>query len=238
MIGYVRNFSMEINNIKGLIWDLDGTLIDSFGVFIKIIEEVVEVSGHQMPSQETVLHNYHGSLEDTVKATLGISSIDELKKVVSLFLEKQDKHYASDLESHLFQDALNLANACARQSIDQLVVTNRANGGRGPASPKTIIASTALADCIHEVRASDEVEFRKPDKRSVGDWLERHSLNPANVLVIGDQYVDAQLALNLGAQALLIKRNGDIPHLDSLGSYETNRVRVVDNLEDIQISTS
>lgn len=65
---------MRIENVKGIIWDLDGTLLDSFGIFEQIITDVVQESGHTMPSHEYMLSNFHGSLEETVQRMWNIVS--------------------------------------------------------------------------------------------------------------------------------------------------------------------
>lgn len=224
---------MNIGNVKGIIWDLDGTLIDSFAIFEGILAQVVEEKGLVMPTSEMIMHNYHGSLEDSIGNSLGISSINELEAVVESFLSKQNDYYTGDLNSHLFSDALDLAQAAARKNLEQVIVTNRAHKNRGFASPRHIIASTMLAECIQEVRTSDEVDFKKPDKRALGDWLDRHNLSPESVIVIGDQAVDAKLASNLGMRAVLVKRGIDkIPHF----TPETNSdVLIVDELYDIKL---
>jgi phosphoglycolate phosphatase-like HAD superfamily hydrolase len=226
---------MRLKNVKGIVWDLDGTLLDSFGIFESIIADVVEESGHPMPTREYMLDNYHGSLEETVQQILGIKSAEELDVLISSFLQKQEHHYAGDLEPHLFKDASMLAQRAAKQGVHQLVVTNRDHVGRGPASPKYIIAATVLADCIHEVHAGDEVEYRKPDGRSTGDWMERYNLTPSQVIVIGDQFVDAQLALNIGARTVLVKRKGDVPHIDTLIYQHPQYIIIVDSLEDVEL---
>ncbi len=226
---------MNIENVKGVVWDLDGTLLDSFGIFEQIIGEVIEESGHSMPTNEYMLHNYHGSLEDTVQRILGIKSSEELDTIISSFLKKQEHYYAGDLNTHLFKDATNLAKQIASQEIPQLLVTNRYHEGRGTASPRFIIAATVLADCIKEIYPGDQVEYRKPDKRSVGDWLERTHIIPREVIVIGDQFVDAQLALNLGCRAILINRNGEIPHLDNLSENNHEDIITVDSLDNVQL---
>lgn len=107
--------------------------------------------------------------------------------------------------------------------------------GRGAASPKAIVAATVLVDCIHEVYPSDEVAYRKPDKRSVQPWMEQYNLEPGTVLVIGDQFVDAQLALNIGARPILVKRAGDIPHLNTLVQQGADNIICVNSLQDITL---
>lgn len=226
---------MKVENVKGIVWDLDGTLLDSFGIFEQIVADVVKESGHAMPTHEYMLSNFHGSLQETVQRILGTVSTAELDSTIATFLKHQENYYAGDLETHLFKDAALLAQQAAKQGIHQLLVTNRAHAGRGSASPRFIIAATVLADYIHEIYPGDEVDYRKPDGRSMGNWMERYHLAPEEMIVIGDQFVDAQLALNIGARAVLVKRNGDIPHIDTLTHKNHEAIIMIDNLEHIEL---
>jgi phosphoglycolate phosphatase-like HAD superfamily hydrolase len=226
---------MRIAGVKGIVWDLDGTLLDSFGIFEAILREVVRESGHRMPTREYMILNYHGSLEETIQTLLGIKSAAELAKVAEVFLDKQLGHYTGNLNAHLFNDATQLAQQAAKLGIMQVLVTNRFHANRGNASPKAIVAATVLADCINEVRAGDEVAFRKPDKRTVQDWLEKHGIAPRELLVVGDQFVDAELAANIGARVLLVRRNGEIPHLKDILAKHIEDTLVVDSLHDIEL---
>jgi len=185
---------MKFNNVKGIVWDLDGTLLDSFTEFENIINVIARENGYTIPSHEDMLENYHGSLSDTIKKVLGIDSAEELDKVTESFVEKEAKLNSSDIESQLYKDAVTLASHAGELHIHQLIVTNRAHKDGGAASPRNIIAATTLADYIHD---------------------------------------DAQLAINIGARAILINRNGTIPHIDSL--TDNNNVTIVDNLEEVEI---
>lgn len=225
---------MEIKGVKGIVWDLDGTLLNSFDVFEQVINDVVNEHGYTMPSRDFILKNYHGSLEETVQRMLNINSAEELNKVMNSFINKQGYHYDGDLNTHLYQDALMLAQQAAKQAIYQILVTNRDHKGRGTGSPRYIIAKTLLVDCIHEVFPGDEVKYRKPDIRSMGDWADRNQLLPSQIVVIGDQFVDAQLAINFGGRAILVKRDGDIPHLDQLTKHQQSDILVVESLDNIK----
>lgn len=205
---------IEVANVRGIIWDLDGTLLDSFGLYVGVLGEIVGERGLDMPNDEQFTNNYHGSLEDSIRGTLGLESDFELAEIVTSFLEKQDPRYEKP-EEHLFNDAVLLAQQAAQKGIEQLVVTNREHGSRGLASPRSIVAATALAECINEIRCGDEVEFRKPHRNVAEDWMAKHNIAAENLLIVGDQHVDAELAVNLGARALIVERNGKIPHLDS-----------------------
>lgn len=224
---------MTFDNIAAIAWDLDGTLLDSYGIYKQILSEVADEHGHQLPSDEVIMKNFHGHLDASIKASLGLETDEEVAKAYERFLERQEGHYDNDIEAHLFNDAIQLAQQAAEQGIPQIIVTNRYHEGRGSASPRAIVAATALADCINEIRCGDEVEFGKPDARSIGDWVEELKIPSEQLLVIGDQHVDAELAVNLGARALLVGRNGDIPHLRK---FEPGQGTVVESLHDIIVS--
>jgi len=217
---------MQLNNISTIIWDLDGTLIDSFDISEEILLEITSETGLSMPSRKTRLLHYHGTLDETLKNTLGLSD-EDLAPVLKSFLKKQDKLYEGDVNSHLYQDAVSLAKRAGKSGITQIVLTNRSHKDRGLASPKSIIANSVMANYIEDVICGDEVEFRKPDGRSLDKWLQNNNINKKNILVIGDQFVDAKLAENIGANALLVKRNEEIPHLND------DKVLLVESLDEI-----
>jgi phosphoglycolate phosphatase-like HAD superfamily hydrolase len=229
---------MKIDNVQAIIWDLDGTLMNSFAIFERVLSDVALTRGYTPPGRATMLENYHGTLEEAIQNALGLDSPEELAAATVSFLKLQEKHYKGGLEAHLFADACELARQAAVQTIPQLLVTNRDHTDRGTASPRSIVAATVLADYIHEIRAGDEVSFRKPDKRAVSDWLAAHALKPNQVLVIGDQFVDAQLAVNIGARALLVRRGDAIPHMQALLASNPTTITIVDNLYGIEISRS
>jgi phosphoglycolate phosphatase len=226
---------MKFENVQGIIWDLDGTLLDSFGVLEQIVSEMAIERDLDVPTHEDFLNNYHSSIEDTLKKVLGIKSEEELSQAMTVFLKKQMFHYEGDVNGHLFSDATSLAQRAAKRGVQQLIVTNRGHEGRGIASPRAIVAATVLADFIHEVNAGDEVEYRKPDYRSTGGWLEKHDLDAKEVIVVGDQVVDAKLALNIGARAVLIKRNVEIPFLEQLSEKEHESIFIVESLDKIEL---
>lgn len=214
---------MKLRNVGAIIWDLDGTLLDSFQLFFDVVAEIAAESGLTMPSREVVLHNFHGSLEESIEATLGIGSAKELTEIVDRFLVKQDVRY-QNLDGHLFNDAVKLAVKAAERGVVQLLLTNRAHEKRGHGSPRAIVAASVLADCIHEIRCGDELVYKKPSAHAALDWLEKHKLKPSEVIVIGDQNVDAVLADNLGVRAILVKRHDFIPHYSDKDSKNTHTI--------------
>ncbi len=222
---------------KAILWDMDGTILHSFGILQTICAELAQERGLVMPSTEVLVDHFHGSLNDSIEGAFGGRLKDDsLEEFVQGFLDKQGDHYL-DVEKHLIEDAVDLSYRAHKKGLQQAIVTNRSHQGRGNASPRAIVENTVLKNYIHHVIAGDDAgEFRKPHKNVVKELLESWDLEPAEVIVIGDQHVDAQLALNLGCRAILVLRDGaELAHAHKLDDAWQKHVEVVASLDEVMV---
>lgn len=222
---------------KSIVWDLDGTLIDSFGIAQEIFTSVFPKHGHLAPTTELMTANYHGSLNDTVNNLCGGDLADaEVESIVADFLEEQNSHYGI-IEHHFFPDAVDLAARAHAQGLFQVIVTNRFHEGRLNASPRSIVERSVLKDMIDTVVSGDDSEHRKPKPAVVSGLLDSGRINPETTIVVGDQFVDGEFAKNLGARAVLVSRGGgQIPHLEKLGDDWQQHVDIVTSLSEVELS--
>lgn len=218
-----------------LIWDLDGTLLDSFGVFQEVLAEILPTHDLLLPPLEVLVNNYHGSLADSISNALGGLEEPELKALVQDFLTAQNSHYEV-IEHHIFPDALRLAQRANKRGLTQILVTNRDHEGRLLASPKSIVERSALKSLIDVIICGDDSEHRKPKPEVIGDLLEEGGLNPELTIVIGDQFVDGEFARNLGTKAVLVSRNNEqIAHMNKLGTDWQDYINIVDSLDAVTV---
>jgi phosphoglycolate phosphatase-like HAD superfamily hydrolase len=212
---------------KIIVWDFDGTLINSFEVYRTIVSNSLRKRGLAVPSKETFLIHNHGLLHDSIR---DVSDISEslAKELTDEFLAEEDVFYEKS-DQLLFADAVNFAKRAHEKGITQLLVTNRGHQGRTVASPRYIIANSELKDLISLVVAGDDSTFRKPDKR-VLDVVTGYDFS-RDVLVIGDQFVDAELAHNLNADAILVQRHDKFAHAEKLKKH----AQIVMSLDDVAI---
>jgi len=195
--------------IKVLVWDFDGTVINSFGIFFEITQTLAPQFGKPVPSQEVARKNYHGTLRDSIHSVFGGGMPDEELDAATLaFVETQHSYY-EEIDDHLIDDAIRLSNRALRKGLKQAIVTNRYHEGHGKASPREIVANTVLQDSIHAVLCGDDGQYRKPDPRVLADYLRSENLIAEKLLIIGDQFVDVQFAMNLHAQGILVMRDRD-----------------------------
>lgn len=226
---------MNLQGLETLVWDLDGTVIDSFGIFSEVLGNVVPNYGRQMPNEQTIRANYHGSLHDSIDAALGGIKNDELEKIVADFLSIQDAHYEV-VEHHIFPDALGLARRARAAGMYQVLVTNRNHEGRLNASPRSIVERSSLKTLIDEVVCGDDTEHRKPKPAVIEHLLKTGKVRGEKAVVVGDQFVDAQFAHNLGSTAILVERSGlEIAHLDTFTPEDRDRIVIVSSLDEITL---
>ena len=223
--------------IKALIWDLDGTIIDSFAIYTDLVSELGAELGLPAPSRQDFLDNYHGALDESIKGAFkGALKDEDLGPFLQKFLDQQSDKYLT-VEEHLIEDAVDLSRRATQKGLKQVVVSNRDHIGRGHGSPRNIVANSSLKDHIHEVICGEEAAgFRKPHPKVLGDLLERWDLKPDEILVIGDQHVDAQLALNLNAKAIIACRDGaELAHAHKLDQNWRDHVTIVTSLKEVKL---
>lgn len=216
--------------IKTIIWDLDGTLLDSFGIYEDILAQLLPTKGVVVPPRAAMLKNFHGSIEESLGGILNFSP-EELTAFVKEFLEV-DNNYIKEVHDHLFPDALAFAKKAHQNGIRQMIVTNRPHGmRRGNGSPRNIVQNSDLREYIDYIVCGDESEHRKPKK----EVLSGVEYDPVTTVVIGDQFVDAQLAHNLGATGILVNRQGEVPHLEQMADGWESHITIVPSLDEVQL---
>ncbi len=229
-----KGMSAEIpSQTQTILWDLDGTLLDSFAVYREALAEILPGYGRSVPPVEALLSNFHGKLEDSLKGVVGGVEPDELQKIIGSFLEVQNRQYQL-IEHHLCPDAMDLARRAHRLDLQQIIVTNRDHAGRQLASPRSIVERSELQKYISHIVCGDDGQYRKPNPAVLHKLADE--LDPSRTIVVGDQHVDAEFALNLGATAIIVTRNGKTAALDEY--VGNDQVRVVSSLTDVCFSQS
>jgi phosphoglycolate phosphatase-like HAD superfamily hydrolase len=225
-------------NIKAIAWDLDGTLIDSFAIYSEIVISLAPSFGLQPPTPEMLLANFHGRLDESISAAFGGLQPETLRAYEEQFVSTQQRYYLN-IDEHILADAVKLMEEASHRGLKQVIVTNRAHAGRGSASPRAIVERSILKSYVTHIICGDETgDYHKPDPEVFGDLLLKWQVKPTELVVVGDQYVDAQLALNVGASAIIVNRATEkLVHTDKLPPGWQTHVRKVKSLHEVTFAS-
>lgn len=221
---------------SGVIWDFDGTLFDSFKLLVEVLSETLRRRGMNVPHHDVFVNNYHGHLLDSIQEISGLEG-DQLQAVYDEFIQSEEHHYEQP-EALFHKDALELLRRSHATGLKQIIISNRSHYSNSRlGSPRNLAQREPLVGLIDAVVCADDNEFHKPDARMLDKAERDFNLERSTLVVVGDQFVDAELAYNVGARAILIARtpNG-IPHLDRLPEEWQKRIMIIKSLDQVSIT--
>ena len=170
-----------------LVFDLDGTLIDSVGDLAVSANELVTTLGGRTLDQEEIAGMVGDGASVLVKRALSASGLDpDTPDALARFLQIYDRHLLDSTTAYPGTDeALLMASRRARMAV----LTNK------PLAPSLrILDALGLSRYFAAVIGGDGLHGRKPDPTGLRSLAEG---SPA-VMLIGDSPIDAQTAVAAG----------------------------------------
>ncbi|MGP6206473.1 HAD family hydrolase [Cuniculiplasma sp. SKW3] len=172
------------NEIKGVIFDLDGTLLDSFSVRVDSWHRALYMNGHDI--EKSKIEPLIG-LPGTSLASIFSSSPEKVET-------DEEKIFRERLnEVGFFPDVPSTLGRLDELNIKWLVVTS---------------ARRSFVDLIpilpEKVITIDDVTLGKPDVEPYGKAANLMNLEPKNILVVGDSINDIIPAKKLGMLSVLV----------------------------------
>ena len=176
-----------------LIFDWDGTLMDSAGVIVACIRQAAADMGWPLPSREAASHIIGLGLKEALEGLFPGRSEAEYVQVV----ERYRHHYlGQDHEIPLFDGAADLVRQMNRRGHLLAVATGKARRGLDRA-----FAHSGLEPYFHASRTADET-FSKPHPAMILELLDELAVAPGRAIMIGDTSHDLEMARNAGVDAL------------------------------------
>ena len=207
-----------MNVVKLVIFDLDGTLVDSDKTVIRILNTIRE--DLTLPSLKSQDISFFLSLggEEMIKKIIG-NSLDT-KKYLKIFRQR----YLDDpLENeNLFDGVIDYLNHLKSKSIQMAVFTNK---------PKDLATKTLKRHQIYNffnyIVTRDDVDFKKPDPDGCHKIIKMSSIPPENIIMIGDSELDQKAA---NAASICFLHHNASSHNRLL---DTKNIKVFSNFNDL-----
>lgn len=178
-----------------LIFDWDGTLMDSAGVIVAAIQGACRDLGLAIPADKACRSIIGLGLGEALAALLPELPAAEHEHLV----ERYRHHYlGQDYAIPLFGGVAEALPDLAQNGHLLAVATGKSRNGLERA-----LSHTGLAPCFAATRCADECPS-KPHPAMVLEILEETGVAPERALVIGDTSHDMAMARNAGVAALAV----------------------------------
>jgi len=170
-----------------LVFDWDGTLMDSTGAIISSLQAACRDLGLPVPSDEAASHIIGLGLNEALAELLPGLAPSEYGQLV----ERYRHHFLSqDHEIPLFDGVFDAIQALSEMGFMLAVATGKSRRGLDRA-----FAYTGLGKYFHASRCADE-GFSKPHPGMLLELMGEMGTMPDKTLMIGDTTHDLQMAIN------------------------------------------
>jgi len=185
---------MKGKEIKGVIFDLDGTLIDSYQAIYLSFQYAYESMGLPPLSYEEARKVVGLGLTITFNDLLGKERTPE---ALRLFRKKYWEVFPD--HTHFLPGAKELAFELHRRGIRQAIATNKL--GR---FSRAIVKHFGVEGFFAAILGDEDVALNKPDPEMLFAAIEKLALPREEVVMVGDSLVDIQAAQNTGIRIFAI----------------------------------
>jgi phosphoglycolate phosphatase len=200
-----KNRSIPAHDLKLLIFDLDGTLVDSR---IDLANSINAMLRHyakpELPND--VIASYIGNgAPMLVRRSLGDPDDEAFVQEALLYFmayyreHKLDTTYVYDGIKEALDQIRNTHNGASApvQPLKMAVLSNK------PVGPsQAIVDALGLAPYFFQVYGGNSFHTKKPDPAGVAALLEQSGARPHETVIIGDSDVDILTARNAGAYSV------------------------------------
>ncbi|HKW89184.1 MAG TPA: HAD-IA family hydrolase [Candidatus Acidoferrales bacterium] len=179
--------------VKAVVFDLDGTLIDSKKDLALAMNATLKHLGRKEIEAERIYSYVGGGVQLLVKRALAEGTTEEeIERGMAYFLE----YY----KAHMLDNTIPYPGV--REALDNLAGRELAVLTNKPVNfSKAILNGLGMARYFRYVYGGNSFEKKKPDPVGLNTLLREFGAGPRETMMVGDSDVDIQTARNAGTWA-------------------------------------
>jgi len=185
--------------IRNLIWDVDGTLFDTYPAIVQAFRQALESFGQSAPVAQV-----------DALARVGLSHCAHVLAAQCGLVEEELADRFGELYAAIpkalqvpFEGVMAVCQAIVAGGGINTIATHR-----GHASTEELLTAHALRDFFTEIVAGDEGYPKKPSPAAFQVLLDKCGLDPRETVAIGDRDVDMLAGRAAGLWTCLFRGEG------------------------------
>lgn len=180
--------------VKGILFDLDGTLINTSDLIIKTFEETVKNVLDKEPSKEEITRNFGLPLAECLR-TFDAERVEEM---VMFYRAYNAAHHDEMVKA--FPQVGTTVAALKESGIKMAVVTSK----KAPMAVRGLDIFH-LRDYFEIIIGCDDVENHKPHPEPMAKGISALGLAPEECICVGDSPFDLQSGRAAGCQTAAVR---------------------------------
>jgi phosphoglycolate phosphatase len=189
----MRNGDERFRGVRALIFDLDGTLIDSKTDLILSVNATLKHMGHAALPEEVVCSYIGRGAAALIRSSLGDRVTDEQA-------EEGHEFFLSYYRKHMLDNTVTYPGV--REALSELDATREHRMAVLTNKPvrfsEHILEGLGIAGHFQFVFGGNSFERKKPDPMGVELLLHNFGIEPQAAMMVGDSEVDVMTARNSG----------------------------------------
>ncbi|WP_406226966.1 HAD hydrolase-like protein [Pseudomonas siliginis] len=190
---------MPINDLKiahpvetgAIIFDLDGTLVDSAGDMTVQLNTILTERGFEPLSVATASSFLGDGMRSFAKRAFASRAVSDLEESIDTFVLRYE--HADHSMTKPYDGVIETLSALRKAGWKMSVCTNK-----DESIAIDILKHTGLFRFFDIVCGADTVSFKKPDPRHLGALVERADYGQLPKIMIGDNWNDFEVARGYG----------------------------------------
>lgn len=179
-----------------ILWDLDGTLVDSRADLVHATNEAMRILGYPEVDQEHFARMVGNGVRYLVSAALPEEVREkERERAVNIFMDYYRAHIAD--ETRFFPGIPELVSSLP---VPHAIVSNKRED-----LCRILVDALEASTWFSEIVGGDTYPNRKPHPQPVLEMVDRFGREVSSVLLVGDSMIDIESGLNAGVKTAGVK---------------------------------
>ena len=177
---------------SAVIFDLDGTLVDSALDLTATLNHLLRVNGRQTIGHDVVRHMVgEGARALIIKGFSHTGDLPSEDKIDEIFEEYLSYYLANvSVETVMFEGVSDVLNKLQAQSIPMAVCTNKITE-----LTHALLKSLKIDHFFSAVTCGDSFDYKKPDPRHLLSTCDMMGIDPTAAVMVGDSASDVNSAI-------------------------------------------